>query len=76
MIERDLILALEEPLAHAMGLHHALRLMGYGLRAQDSEQASAILALAESLEHDHQGILRLWRSLLTSRTTQQPRKRR
>jgi hypothetical protein len=62
----DRLLALEAPLAHAMGVAAALRLLGYGLRKTGGDEASAILALSESLEQDHQEILRLWKSLLVS----------
>ncbi|MDR5727545.1 MAG: hypothetical protein RB191_08970 [Terriglobia bacterium] len=76
MSDRDIVLELEEPLTHAMGLGQAVRLLGYGLRAQDSEEAAAILALCECLEHDHQKILCIWKRLLTSTTSPQQRRSR
>jgi hypothetical protein len=57
------VFALEEPLAHAMGLTAALRLVGYGMRMQGSDEGNAILALSESLEQDHEAILHRWEDL-------------
>lgn len=56
-----LLFELEEPLSHAMGLNQALRLIGYGLRAHDSECAAAILALSDALENDRLAIFHHWK---------------